>query len=156
MSTTAPGGWLEPDEVTEVRYALVRQRDVERVAGERASRAPMRGLAEIHEKHVRLLDAALKVFDGIEHGARVDALPSPEELGVQEFERRAHMAVLGVTVCRECGAPPDEPCRSLQPGCAGQRCTCGHERRWHGDWGGKGAGDCEHDGECPCGGFVAA
>lgn len=98
MSDTIPGGWLDQDEVGEIRSVL-RQRigQLEKRArrardlgvtfqakGYEAARASQLDYAKMSDEQAACVKRALDAFEGIEHGARVEALPSPEEEAAQE------------------------------------------------------------------------
>lgn len=138
-----PGGWLDQEHVKVVRAALLRQKNTHRRLRRNAEQhaavlatdtnasaeyiASQRAVAVRYEAMMTADTEALEVFAGIEHGARVEALPSPEEEAAHEHARTSN-----------------EPC------------ACGHGRRWHGDgMRGAGGGAC-HEGDCPCSEFVHA
>lgn len=100
-----PGGWLNPEEVSELRRALRAERaatarrieearyqaqsfdalaispDPLLAAGRlqhREAAATQRELQKMHAARAASLDVALDVFDGVEHGARIEALPPAE------------------------------------------------------------------------------
>lgn len=85
---TIPGGWLDQDDVVALRVAARAQLNREHA---RAARMDDVHRAYMLERAARL-ERALEAFDGIEHGARVEALPSPEEEAAQEA---AHLAERG-------------------------------------------------------------
>ncbi len=143
--TKPPGGWLDADQIKIVRRALRADRryhhGLARSSDQRAQTlahdrnasvsalASARSVVVTFTQQAEATAAVLEVFAGIEHGARVEALPSPEEEAAHEA---AYVA----------GAAP---------------CACGHTAHWHGaGMRGMGSGCCEHDADCPCSEFVNA
>lgn len=96
---SAPGGWLMPEEVEAVRDAIRAKcadvahlhRRAEEHADYLANRgdrpgflATSREVAERYAAALATLRSAHAVFEGVQHGAQVLALPSPEEEAAQE------------------------------------------------------------------------
>lgn len=98
MADAIPGGWLDQEEVSEIRSVLrIRANQLERrireeqdlaqtfnAKGWEDARASQLALIAVNDERLQTIRRVLAVFDGIEHGARVDAMPSPEEEEAQE------------------------------------------------------------------------
>lgn len=121
--TTIPGGWLDQEEVSDIRAVLRsrasqlqtrarRARDLAvtfKATGYEAARESQLGDAARFDERAARIERALAVFEGIEHGARVDALPSPEEEAEQE--RAFHAAADSLPDARVFAALGDDALR---------------------------------------------
>lgn len=72
---TIPGGWLDADDVAALRVAARVQLGRQQARAARMDDAHRPALLA----RAAHLERAVAVLDGIEHGARIEALPSPEE-----------------------------------------------------------------------------
>jgi hypothetical protein len=103
MPNTIPGGWLDQEHVDALRRALEsesrrvrrsrdnvheRLRAIDAVGDAHSTRAE-RDLIALYDARLDAMTAAIAAFAGIEHGARVDALPSPAEEAAQEAAHAA-------------------------------------------------------------------
>ncbi len=94
MSTPAPGGYLDQDQVIELRNAAAYNRRVaQRLHGSVTMRQGEPGLIAIYERRIAALQAAEALLLTITNGARIDALPSPEEEAAQEAAYRIERLV---------------------------------------------------------------
>ncbi len=96
---SVPGGWLDQRHVDAVnralraergRYMMLRDSVERRLARALEPGALVdRTLLAGYTAHIDALNQAKAVLQGIEHGARVEALPSPEEEVEHERQSRA-------------------------------------------------------------------